>query len=53
MKYENIKTIADLLNWISYSKSDEWKNDAGVFKDMVNTATVKIRSLEKLKEGVD
>jgi len=53
MEYEKIKTIADLLKWISNSKVEEWKCDVGVFKDMVNTAMVKIRALEKLKEGVN
>lgn len=49
MEYEKIETIKDLLNWTSHSKSKEWKNDVGVFKDMVNTAMVKIRALEKTK----
>lgn len=53
MEYEKIKTMEDLQNWISHSNCEEWKGDVGVLKDMVNTATVKIRALEKLKEGVN
>ena len=48
VRYEDIKTIHNLLNWISYSDKKEWKDADGLEK-MVHLKLKSISYLEKEK----